>query len=80
MNLKLEIKSGINNKLNLLELRDILVAFEKNGGSQIQSKQILEDLRKEFIFSNEENKEDIVLELLDFVVGWCNESLKIWKD
>ena len=73
-----EIKKGINENKNTFELRDVIIGFKKKGGSQKEAHEILEKIR--FEFEANENKEDKVLELLDFVCGWCQKEFRIWKE
>ncbi|WP_273444937.1 hypothetical protein [Neolewinella agarilytica] len=78
MLLKLAIKKGINNNKSLLGLRAEIVAFRKEGGSQQEAKQVLSELRNDFM--NNAEKEDRILELLDFVCGCCSPSLRVWEE
>ena len=73
-----EIKRGINENKNAFELRDLIIEFKKKGGSQKDAHKILEEIKYEF--KEDENKEDKILELLDFVCGWCQEQFRIWKE
>ena len=70
-----QIKEGLRKQLSTLALRDIIVGFKADGGSQQEAMQTLEKLRLEF--SQDEAKGDKLLELLDFVSGWCSDEMRI---
>lgn len=76
--MKLAIEKGINCNKSLLDLREDIVRFKNVGGSQQEAKRMLSDLRN--VFANKAEKENRVLELLDFVNGWCRPSLRIWEE
>ena len=59
---------------DLLELRNFLDDFRKRGMSKETMIEVLEKLRIDV----KPESEDIILELLDFVVGFCNASLSIF--
>jgi hypothetical protein len=67
--------------LKHLEVRDCrsclerLTQFKREGGSQKDAYSVLERLR-----SHAGVNEDDVLDLMDLVSGWCNPSLRIWKE
>lgn len=71
-----KLKNGILENRDILELREVIVKFKENGGTIDTAKSILESLRSEF--QNQSEKEDKILELMDFVWGWCQERYKIW--
>lgn len=59
---------------NLLILRECLIEFRDRGMNKDLMLKSLESLRK---VSNSQI-EDILLELMDFVVGFCNPQLSIF--
>ena len=67
------ILKGLESNYNLLKLRNYLDDFKKRGMSREVMIEELEGLR---VGVNTE-REDILLELLDFVVGFCNSELSI---
>lgn len=77
------MKEVIRNKIihasykNIDELRVDLLSFKKLGGTQKEAYRYLEELKLEF--KGKENEEDVILELLDYVVGWCRPDLSIWE-
>ena len=76
--MKTEITEGIKNHKEFSELRELIVRFKDQGGKQREALQILEEIRQEF--KDDEEKEDLVLELLDYVAGWCQPQYRIWED
>ncbi|MFK8006065.1 MAG: hypothetical protein AB8H03_06825 [Saprospiraceae bacterium] len=75
--MKTQIIKGINENKDLLDLRKLLIELKKEGGTQEEAIQILEEIRIEF--RDDENKDDRVLELLDFACSWCQKRFKIWN-
>jgi hypothetical protein len=76
MNLKMDLQIGIKNALSLSELVGTLREFKREGGSQSEALEVLEALRNE---STEEKSEDVLLELMDFVTGFCSPHMRLWN-
>lgn len=74
---KAVIKQSIDEGKSLIEMREVIVKFKEEGGAQVDAQKTLEALREEYI--NDEEKEDLLLDLLDFVGGWCRKELRIWE-
>ena len=55
-----------------------LKQMRTDGLSKEQAIDILEKLRQEYIESNDEEKEDWVLSIMDIVTGFCGAHMKIW--
>ncbi|MBQ3163543.1 MAG: hypothetical protein IJC02_03255 [Lachnospiraceae bacterium] len=68
------VLKGLESNYDLLELRNFLDDFRKRGMSKETMIEVLEKLRIDV----KPESEDIILELLDFVVGFCNASLSIF--
>ncbi len=58
-----------------MKIKAEIVRFKNNGGSQREAQTILEELRVEF-----QEREDKILELLDYVAGWCQRKHQIWRE
>lgn len=56
---------------DLIELRLLLISFKNKGLSKDEMLSYLNELR---LISNE----DIILELMDFVEGYCNPQMSIY--
>lgn len=75
-NLKNKLFENINAGSSLSDLRKIIISFKEQGGKQEDAYLILNELRQFFL--NNEEKHDIILDSLDFVVGFCSAHLRIW--
>ena len=72
---KLLLMSEIkNDRNNLLVLRECLLKFKSFGMDKDSMIGNLEELRN----GSDTTTEDILLELMDFVVGYCNPDLFIF--
>ena len=76
MNLESEIKKALKEDLSLTQLTDLLFRFKQFGGSQKEAYKILEKIRDGDI---DESVEDKVLEIMDFVSGYCSQDNRIWE-
>lgn len=63
-----------NNHNNLLVLRECLLKFNNLGMDKDSMVRNLEELRND----SDTETEDILLELMDFVVGWCKHELSVF--
>lgn len=61
---------------DLLILREFLIRFKNNGMDKESMLKNLEELRSR---SDSEETEDILLDLMDFITGWCNPGLNIFS-
>ncbi|BFI43918.1 hypothetical protein YKD1_03370 [Yersinia pseudotuberculosis] len=66
------IRKEISLNKGLLEIREVLVLFKNKGMSQSCMYECLQKLR---CLENE----DLILELMDFVEGFCSPSLDIYS-
>ena len=69
----------ISNGNDLHELCNTTVRFKTDGLTQSDAYCTLVEIRARFI-SQDEVKEDLILELMDFVAGWCQVKHDIWDD
>lgn len=69
--LPVEIKNHHN---DLLILRECLIRFKNKGMDKDSMLENLEELRSR----SDSETEDILLELMDFVTGYCNPNLAIF--
>lgn len=75
ISLKADLVIGLSNNSSLAEMFERIRLFKGNGGQQTEAVRILESVRNEI---TSEQSEDIVLELMDFVTGYCSPSARIW--
>ena len=71
---KNEINQAVINNTDLLEIREILLDYKNNG---MDKQSMLSEINNMRIKSNPET-EDVLLELLDFIEGYCNPSLAVF--
>ena len=65
----------IEEKNNLLVLHKCLMKFKNAGMDKESMIKSLKELRN----SSDSETEDVLLELMDFVVGYCNPNLSIFE-
>ncbi|MGS0688322.1 hypothetical protein ACVBEQ_24715 [Nakamurella sp. GG22] len=63
-------------KVDLRRLLDVLRDFQAIGGTRDDAYQALESIRERA----DEAVEDVILEAMDFVVGFCAPDARIWPD
>jgi len=77
MNLEGEIKGALKKQASLQMLREIVYQYKQNGGTQQAAYVTLEKIRGEQMA---EPDEDRILELMDFVAGFCAHDQRIWNE
>lgn len=77
MNLGDAIKEALEKKASLQMLREIVWQYKQHGGTQQVAYVTLEKIRQE---QTEEPDEDRILELMDFVAGFCTQEQRIWDE
>lgn len=61
---------------DILKLRKLLVEYMELGITQTEMLECLSELRNKA----DDRQEDIILDLMDFVTGFCNPTFKIFED
>lgn len=64
---------------NQKAIREAFEEFERRGGLQTEASEIGEKLHME-IRDTDEELHDMLLDVLDFVVGWSSPHNRIWKE
>jgi len=77
MNLEGQIKRALQKRASLQTLREIVCQYKQHGGTQQAAYGTLEKIRREQM---EEPDEDRILELMDFVAGFCAQDQRIWDE
>ncbi len=77
MNLEFEIKKSLQKNVSLPALIDLIYQYKQIGGTQQESYTTLEKIRDNDI---EESTEDRILEVMDFVSGFCSLDKRIWNE
>ena len=76
MNLQ-ELKNALTEALGRPATKsayDYLSEFEQHGGKQLDAYELLQELRTSSTYD-----EDLILDLMDVVSGWCRSNRCIWK-
>jgi hypothetical protein len=77
MSLEDQIKRALQKQASLQMLREIVCQYKRSGGTQQAAYETLEKIRRGQM---EEPDEDRILELMDFVAGFCSQDQKIWDE
>jgi hypothetical protein len=74
-NLQLELEAAIRSKRSLEEIVTLLRQFKEKGVTQGEMYSTLEMMREKAV---DEAVEDRILEVADFVAGFCSSHMRIW--
>lgn len=77
MNLEFDLNNFLRKNAPLPTLIDLIYKYKQFGGTQQEAYTILEKIRNNDI---EESTEDRILELMDFVSGFCSRDKRIWDE
>lgn len=72
-----ELFAALDARAGLLPLRAILLRYEASGVTAAQVAGLLQELRAA---TRDEALEDVILDALDMVTGWCTPQLRVWGD
>ena len=70
------ISDGLKSGKTAFELRHSLKEFAADGGTRDAADRLLNEIRT--AVAADEATEDTVLELLDFVAGFCAPMMRVW--
>jgi len=71
------LKRNVSRGADVSRLRDQLAALVSSGEAKEEIVARLHELRADFRGAGDERSEDVVLELLDFAVGWCAPHMRL---
>ncbi len=74
--LKNELEAAIRSKMSLLEIVGLLRRYKADGVTRDDVYSFLEELRSR---TSDEPTEDRILEVADFVAGFCSPHMKVWE-
>lgn len=77
MNLEFELQEAFKKNVPLPILIDLIYKYKQAGGAQQEAYKTLEKIRNNDI---DESTEDRVLEVMDFVSGFCSQDKRIWDE
>ena len=77
MDFESEIKTALQKQAHLPLLRGIVLRYKQYGGTQKKAYGTLEKIRQEY---SDEPSEELILDLMDFVAGFCSIDQRIWDE
>lgn len=72
-----ELRTALDARAGLLALRAILLRYKASGVTAAQVAGLLHDMRTA---THDEALEDVILDALDMVTGWCGPELRVWDE
>ena len=72
-----ELLAALDARAGLLTLRAILLRYHASGVTAAQVAALLHELRPA---TQEGPLEDVILDALDMVTGWCTPQLRVWDE
>ena len=72
-----ELRSALDARAGLPALRAILLRYKASGVTAAQVAGLLHDMRAA---TRDEALEDVILDALDMVTGWCGPALRVWDE
>ena len=77
MDFESEIKTALQKQVLLSLLREIVQRYKQWGGTPKRAYGTLEKIRQEY---SDEPGEELILDLMDFVAGFCSIDQRIWDE
>ena len=77
MDFESEIRTALKKQVSLPLLREIVQRYKQCGGAQKKAYGTLEKIRQEY---SDEPNEELILDLMDFVTGFCSMDQRIWAE
>ena len=76
-----ELLAALDARAGLLTLRAILLRYKASGATAEQVAALLQELRASAQDgAQDEAREDVILDALDMVTGWCAPQLRVWDE
>ena len=72
-----DLLAALDARAGLLALRAILLRYHASGVTAAQVAALLQELRP---VTQEGPLEDVILDALDMVTGWCTPQLRVWDE
>lgn len=70
-----DLFAALDARAGLLTLHAILLRYKASGVTAEQVESLLQELRGA---TQDEALEDVILDALDMVTGWCGPQLRVW--
>ncbi|MGK5071392.1 hypothetical protein [Janthinobacterium sp. ZB1P44] len=76
-----DLLAALDARAGLLALRTILLRYKASGVTAAQVAALLQELRASAQDgAQDEAREDVILDALDMVTGWCTPQLRVWDE
>ena len=76
-----DLLAALDARAGLLTLRAILLRYQASGVTAEQVAGLLQALRASARDgAQDEAREDVILDALDMVTGWCTPQLRVWDE
>ena len=76
-----DLLAALDARAGLLTLRAILLRYQASGVTPEQVAGLLQALRASAQDgAQDEAREDVILDALDMVTGWCTPQLRVWDE
>ena len=76
-----DLLAALDARAGLLTLRAILLRYQASGVTAEQVAGLLQALRASAQDgAQDEAREDVILDALDMVTGWCTPQLRVWDE
>ncbi|PHV36143.1 hypothetical protein [Janthinobacterium sp. BJB304] len=76
-----DLLAALDARAGLLMLRAILLRYKASGVTAAQVAGLLQELRASAQDGvQDEAREDVILDALDLVTGWCTPQLRVWDE
>ena len=76
-----DLLAALDARAGLLTLRAILLRYKASGVTAAQVAGLLQELRATAQDgTQDEAREDVILDALDMVTGWCTPQLRVWDE
>lgn len=72
-----DLLAALDARAGLLTLRAILLRYKASGVTAAQVAGLLQELRPSM---QDGPLEDVILDALDMVTGWCTPQLRVWDE
>ena len=72
-----DLLAALESGSGLLTLRAILLRYKASGVTAAHVAGLLHDMRAA---TQDEALEDVILDALDMVTGWCGPALRVWNE
>ena len=80
MTFKQRFDKALSSQAPIKALRSLVLELSAEGRDKKKILKIFEEQRKRLRLANRESAEDAVMDVMDFLVGWCSPHVKLLSD